>query len=74
MDAVRSIITNMFIPSGKNILMYDIEGSHVTSYQAYFASHTRDRHVGFLFARDGIGKHNKMFRNFLVHTTTPNYN
>ena len=29
--------------------MYLIEGFHVTSYQANYASHpTRDRHVGFL--------------------------
>ena len=35
-----------------------IEGFHVTSYQANFASHrTRDRHVGFLY--------NKMSRYFL---------
>ena len=31
-----------------------IEGFHVTSYQANFASHhTRDRHVGFLLAWNG---------------------
>ena len=47
-------------------LYHPIEGFHVTSYQANFASHhTRNRHVGFLFAGDGIGKHNKMFRYFL---------
>ena len=41
-------------------------GFYVTSYQANFASHhTRDRHVGFLFAWDGIAKHNKMYRYFL---------
>ena len=46
---------------------YDkVEGFHVTSYQENFAGrHTRNRHVGFLFARDGIGKHNKMLRYFL---------
>ena len=38
---------------------------HVTSYQADFASHrTFDRHVGFLLVWCGIGKHNKMSRNF----------
>ena len=43
-----------------------IEGFHVTSYQANIASHhTRDRHVGFLLALNGIGKHNKMSRYFL---------
>ena len=41
-----------------------IEGFHVTSYQANFASHhTHDRHVGF--PSHGIGKHNKMFCYFL---------
>ena len=47
---------------------YDVtwEGFHVTSYQANFASHhTRDRHVGFPFACEGIGKSNKIFHNFL---------
>ena len=39
----------------------------MTSYQANFASHhTRDRHVGFLLALHGIGKHNKMSRYFLL--------
>ena len=34
--------------------------------QADFASHhTRDRHVGFLLVRAGIGKHNKMSQNFV---------
>ena len=43
-----------------------IGGFHVTSYWANFASHrTRDRHVGFLFACDGIGKGNKMLHYFL---------
>ena len=43
-----------------------IEGFHVTSFEAKFASHhTRDLHVGFLFARLCIGKHNKMSRTFL---------
>ena len=52
-----------------------IEGFYVTSYQANFASHhSRDRHVSFLLAYYGIGKHNKMSRDFyLVHTTIPNY-
>ena len=43
-----------------------IEGFHVTSYQSNFASHhVRDRHVGFLFARSGIGKYKKISRYFL---------
>ena len=48
----------------------------MTSYQANFASHrTRNRHVGFLSARHGIGKYNKFSVTFyLVHTTIPNYN
>ena len=42
-----------------------IEGFHVTSYQANFASpRPRDRHVGFLSPQSGIGKHNKMPQNF----------
>ena len=53
-----------------------IEGFHVTSYQANFASHrTFDRHVGFLRPWRGIGKHKKMSETFyLAHTTIPNYN
>ena len=47
---------------GKHI----IEGFHVTSYQANFASHlTRDRHLGFLSPQSGIGKYNQMSQNFL---------
>ena len=43
-----------------------IEGFHVASYQANFASHdTCDHHVGFLLAWHSIGKHNKMSRYFL---------
>ena len=39
---------------------------HVTSYKANFASHhTRDRHVGFQFTCEGIGKSNKMYHYFL---------
>ena len=38
----------------------------MTLYQPNFASHhTHDRHVGFLFTFDGIGKGNKMFHYFL---------
>ena len=38
-------------------------GFHVSSYQANFESQqTRDRHIGFLFAWDGIGNHNEMFQ------------
>ena len=47
-------------------LEYAIEGSHMTSHQADFASHcTFDRHVRFLRPWRGIGKHKKMSRNFL---------
>ena len=46
-----------------------IEDFHVMSYQTNFTSgHTRDRHVGFLFALGGIGKINKMFRYFLFNS------
>ena len=39
---------------------------NVTSDQANFASHhTRDHHVGFPLAWEGIGKSNKTFHNFL---------
>ena len=39
------------------------------SYQANFASHhTHDRHVGFLLACNGIGKHNKMSPYFLFNS------
>ena len=39
---------------------------HLTSYQAIFASHhTRDRHVGFQFTCEGIGKSNKICHYFL---------
>ena len=54
-----------------------IEGFHVTSYQANFASHlTRDRHVSFLSPHSGIGKKNQMSQNpfYLVYITVPNYN
>ena len=37
----------------------------MTSYQANFASHTRDRHVGFQFTSEGIGKSDKMYHYFL---------
>ena len=49
----------------------------MTSYLANFASHhTRDRHVGFLLAWNGIGKHNKMscLTFYLVHTSITTYN
>ena len=43
-----------------------IESFHLTSYQANFASHhTRDRHIGFLFTKSGIGKYNRMACYFL---------
>ena len=53
---------------GKRLTHYTItsdtiEGFHVMSYQANFASHhTHDRHVGFPLAWQAIGKHNKMSR------------
>ena len=48
------------------LLLTTIEGFHVTSYPANFASHhTHDRHVGFLSPQSGIVKHNKMSQNFL---------
>ena len=44
----RSVLFEIaFVKS--TIIIYTIEGFHVTSYQANFASHhTRNRHVGFL--------------------------
>ena len=49
----------------ESVLFWQIEGFNKTSYQANFASHhTRDSHVGFLLALQGIGKQNKMFHNF----------
>ena len=60
------ILTLVLSQYGRNT----IEGLHVTSYQAKFASsHTCDRHVGFLFARDGIGKHNCYFLFSSYHIT-----
>ena len=55
--------------------VYSIEGFHVTSLQAIFASHhTRDRHVGFIFTWSGIGKYNKTSWNFLFDSYHgPNY-
>ena len=53
-------------PSWRETYTRTKEGFYVKLYQANFTSyHTRDRHVGFLFARDGIGKYNKMSHNFL---------
>ena len=53
----------------------NIEGFHVTSYQANFASHyTCDSHVGFLLALSNIGHKTKcpvIF--YLVHITIPDY-
>ena len=47
---------------------YTIEGLHVTLQQANFASHhTRERHIGFLCTRNGIGKDNKIFCYFLFN-------
>ena len=44
-----------------------IEGFHVMSYQANFASHhIRDRHVDFLSTQSGIGKNKKMFHFFFI--------
>ena len=45
---------------------YLIEGFHVTSYQANFASHhTCNRSVGFFSAQGGIWKYSKMSHYFL---------
>ena len=45
----NSIITQYMAICGAVEESCAIEGFHVTSYQANFASHpTRDRHVGFL--------------------------
>ena len=61
-----SVFSGIPILSEYNLRCSLIEGFHVTSYQANFASHpTRDRHVGFLLAWRGIGKHDKMSRYFL---------
>ena len=57
-------INQLISDSYSNFLSKPIEGFHVMSYQANFASHhTRDRHVGFLAPLSGIGKHNKMSHN-----------
>ena len=59
----------------KFLFIQYIEGFHVTSHQANFASHhTRNPHAGFLLAWQGIGKHNQMSHYLLFHTTIPNYN
>ena len=45
---------------------FAIEGFHVMSYQANFASHlTLDCHVDFLSPQSGIGKYNQMTQIFL---------
>ena len=42
-----------------------IESFHVTSYQTNFISHrTRRRYAGFLSPQAGMGKYNKMSKNF----------
>ena len=53
-----------------------IEGSHVMSYQANFASHhTPNCHVGFLSHGAVLENTIKCPKTFyLVHTTIPNYN
>ena len=58
------------------VLVMLIEGFHVTSYQANFASHhTRNRHVSFRFTRAVLENTTKCSVTFyLVHTTIPNYN
>ena len=58
------------------MLSVNIDGFHVTSYQANFASHyTRHSHVGFLLALNNIGHTQKkcpvIF--YLVHITIPDY-
>ena len=56
-----------FSKSYSEINRLQIEGFHVTSYQANFTSHyTRNchAHVGLPFPQSGIGKHNKKSQNF----------
>ena len=49
-----------------SLIFCTIEGFHVTSYQAHFASHlTGGRHVGFHSLHSGVGKYNQMPQNFL---------
>ena len=44
-----------------------IEGFHVTSYQAIFASHhTRDRHVGYALSTRRYWENKIMFYYFLI--------
>ena len=51
-----------------------VEGFHVTSYQANFASHhTGNHHVGFLFPQHGIGKYNKLSCYLLFYSSIPPY-
>ena len=55
------------------LLGHGVEGFRVKSHQANFACHhTRDRHVGFLSIRIGIGKQNKMSQNFLYFSSYHN--
>ena len=64
-------IPDQLLSNSKNLMFKSlllenaIEYFHVTSYEANCASHhTRDVHVGFLYLQSGIGKPNKMSKNF----------
>ena len=47
------------------ILVVNMDGFNVTSYQANFTSHHAcECHVGFFFTWDSIGKHNKIVLKF----------
>ena len=66
----KLLLQVLFIESGLLFIILSfitsVEGFHVTSYQANFASHhTCGGHVGFLFAWPSIGKYNKMSQIFL---------
>ena len=50
--------------SSLDVRLQPVEGFYTASYQANFASHTRNHHVGFFSPQSGIGKHNKMSQNF----------
>ena len=60
-DMFTKFIFHCFTNLGSmTFVVFTIEGFHMMSYQANFASHhTLDNHVGYLFAWDSIGKYNK---------------
>ena len=63
LDIIQGECSSLF---SYNRQCHPIEGFYVSSYQANFASHhTRDRHVCFLSAQDGIGKKQQKFHYFL---------